>query len=477
MQSRQQQGRSERNLSRLLETTAQVVDVYQTRWLRDRELRAGTTYFKRYCPERDILTALDDDMDRTGLQDDIVTDTYIEGDNEFDALVLSLDSLSFMGEPFIRAGHQRMFHNKMIKAVMPLIYRKSWDRAYERILRKRGFGDQATVKQEVIISCPRQYGKSLSVASFMAALLYTQSGMRIIVVSRTQRQAQELTERIWAFFCTLPGGTAMKIKKNSEQLIVSKTGDKHDPLQNRLTCIPGNAEGTRGITADVIVLEEAAFIEGDLFFDTVLPLMGVNKTAIIGISTPPKSHMNYFLQMFELKDKAGEPLFEIVKLRLLCDDCIAKNKDDCPHIREEAPPWKSKRREERTRVVYQADMERFNREVRGVETTSDVYVFPKDKIDLIETRPPVRFSIPPRFIYFAIDPSGGGTGSDTAWVVMSFDEQGMGVVCFFLLLSSFGWLLYTGCCCCRCFGLLRSLLLLLLLLLYGGGKYTMRIPV
>ena len=42
----------------------------------------------------------------------------------------------------------------------------------------------------------------------------------------------------------------------------------------------------RGCTADVIILEEAAFMKERVFFKIVAPLMGVDDTAVLAISTP-----------------------------------------------------------------------------------------------------------------------------------------------------------------------------------------------
>ena len=43
-----------------------------------------------------------------------------------------------------------------------------------------------------------------------------------------------------------------------------------------LTCIPfARVAGLRGITAKVVILEEAAFIDQALFFEVIVPLLGV----------------------------------------------------------------------------------------------------------------------------------------------------------------------------------------------------------
>lgn len=44
--------------------------------------------------------------------------------------------------------------------------------------------------------------------------------------------------------------------------------------------------GLRGCTADIVIMEEAAHMNPEVFRVVVSPLMGVNHTAVIAISTP-----------------------------------------------------------------------------------------------------------------------------------------------------------------------------------------------
>ncbi len=44
----------------------------------------------------------------------------------------------------------------------------------------------------------------------------------------------------------------------------------------------------------MIIMEEAAFINRALFFSVIVPLMGVNGTAVIAISTPNEHDDNYY---------------------------------------------------------------------------------------------------------------------------------------------------------------------------------------
>lgn len=354
-------------------------------------------------------------------------DEYIEEDAfDGDAVIAKIRrSLDMFG---IRRSHdQRNFHEKMIRAVMPLVYGDAWNTQKDVIMARHGFDK---VKAEVIISCPRRWGKTWSVAMFVAALLYSLPGDRIIAIfSTTLRQASFMMSFVYSFFMRLPGAPTMFIRKNLENMYVSPRSRKDDPCVNHLLCLPSNSVGSRGTTAHVIILEEAAFIPEDMFFDVVVPLIGVNQTAVIGISTPPLDGFNYYLQLFEVKDDFGEPLFEVINVERICGLCKEDGKTDCPHLKSELPTWKSLEREERTRKIYErANPEKFKREVLGIAVSDDINVFNHKSVAALYARPAVSFRRSPKFMFTAVDPAGGGTASDTAWVSLAyFDDDSCAV--------------------------------------------------
>ena len=57
--------------------------------------------------------------------------------------------------------------------------------------------------------------------------------------------------------------------------------------------------GLRGSTADIIVLEEAAFMKEDIFLQIVSPLMGVDNTAVLAISTPD-DEFGYYSELLNM---------------------------------------------------------------------------------------------------------------------------------------------------------------------------------
>ena len=111
-----------------------------------------------------------------------------------------------------------MFHNRFIKACLPIIYGADWERCSERVLREYGID---RIHPEVLIQTPRRFGKTVSVSMFVLALLLACPGIRICVFSTSQRASSNLVQEIKDRLSHLPGGTERIVRSNSEQLFIS----------------------------------------------------------------------------------------------------------------------------------------------------------------------------------------------------------------------------------------------------------------
>lgn len=121
-------------------------------------------------------------------------------------------------------------------------------------------------------------------------------------------------------------------------------------------------------------MEEAAFIEPALFNEVIVPLLGVEGTAVLAITTPEQDLDNYFTILMDLKDPetgpvcvlcgmedvlmtedqhdSDEDLFKTIRLGLACEACVAAGKGaECTHMAHLAPPWKSASRQSKMREV------------------------------------------------------------------------------------------------------------------------------
>ena len=80
----------------------------------------------------------------------------------------------------------------------------------------------------------------------------------------------------------------------------------------------------------MIILEEASRLDQAVFQEVVVPLLGVRDTALIGISTPLDEN-NFYSELVQSKKPDGNLLFNVVTIRLLCDECEKTGQMHCPH--------------------------------------------------------------------------------------------------------------------------------------------------
>lgn len=123
----------------------------------------------------------------------------------------------------------------------------------------------------------------------------------------------------------------MFIKCNQETLMCK--GENNLDIR-KVHSYPSCAKTLRGTGGDVIYLEEAAFMALDVFFEVVVPLLEMETTALIAISTPLDG-LNFYSEMFELKGADGKPLFNTLRVGLSCQKCQDEGKaESCTHMKD-----------------------------------------------------------------------------------------------------------------------------------------------
>lgn len=187
--------------------------------------------------------------------------------------------------------------------------------------------------------------------------------------------------------------------------------------------------GLRGCTADVIILEEAAYLDPQLFHQVIVPLLTVDHTALLAISSPG-DEFNYYSILQDLKNQYGLPLFKNIKIGLACDSCVANNVEVCPHVMKKLPAWKSEGRHELVRAIYAGNTDIMRREAEGQVVSNRIYLYPKKWVDAFERQDTEGFYYgTAQYVHISIDPSGGGSQSD--FVICSMiKERGKWIVSY-----------------------------------------------
>lgn len=118
------------------------------------------------------------------------------------------------------------------------------------------------------------------------------------------------------------------------------------------TCM--QVDTTKGTGGDVLILEEAAYVDPGFFYETVAPLTIVGNTSLLAISTLT-SEINFYTRLIRMRDKqTGQPMFKVLSVQLACEKCKEEGKAvDCIHMLHLIPRWQSGERHTRLKTIMQ----------------------------------------------------------------------------------------------------------------------------
>jgi len=174
------------------------------------------------------------------------------------------------------------------------------------------------------------------------------------------------------------------------------------------------------VSANVIYCEEAAYMDLGVFYEVIVPLMEVEGTATICISTPLGS-FNFYSELTEVRDDKGKRVFNV------------------RHIKGGQPPsWKPDEARSRVQAIYGSRTTLYRREIMGeIADEGENMAFSVAKLRKLFDKPPMAppYVINEQTVFVAIDPNGGasasdGPGSDTA-IVSFVVSEGRVVVSLF----------------------------------------------
>ena len=147
-----------------------------------------------------------------------------------------------------------------------------------------------------------------------------------------------------------------------------------------------------------------------IFHEVIVPLLEMDSTALICISTP-QDRSNYYSVMFDMVDpKSKEPLFNTIELSLVCDACKAgPHPEKCTHMQHLLPKWKSSAKQSMVRQIYADNSADMLRESMGVITEETTAVFESTWVQALRDRQRFVEAQPLKYIYIGCDPNGGGS--------------------------------------------------------------------
>jgi len=142
-----------------------------------------------------------------------------------------------------------------------------------------------------IVACwGRQTGKSTTTALKAIHYAFTHPNATILIVSPTERQSLLMFRKIKRFLHAEVRGARLleaSIVRETEKLIELSNGSVIIPL-------PATEETIRGYSADMVIIDEAAFVKDSLIKSVVMPMLAATDGTLIMLSTPwSKQHIFY----------------------------------------------------------------------------------------------------------------------------------------------------------------------------------------
>ena len=306
-----------------------------------------------------------------------------------------------------RSEMQKQFHESFLQAVALHLYKDDPEVDMDRIMR---MSEWPNLKQQVLCLTPRRFGKTTAVAMFVAAYFLSVEKAQLCIFSTGKRASDAMLDKIHEFVKLIDEqlGTNhdASCKRKGEFLYYYGEGTND---VRKISSYPSGSDKLRGVGGDLILLEEAAFMPIKMFHEVIVPLLELETTALICISTPQDSS-NFYSMMFEMVDAGGEKLFNQIQISMVCEDCkLGPHPENCTHMKHLLPKWKSGGKQDMVRQIYGENTADMLRESMGVTTNDSCSIFQDDWLDRFASRSLYTSSQVPRVIFVACDPNGGGS--------------------------------------------------------------------
>lgn len=114
-------------------------------------------------------------------------------------------------------------------------------------------------------------------------------------------------------------------------------------------------------------------MDPQVFYEVVVPLLGLRDTAMLAISTI-LDPSNFYTKLVDMKDSSGKGLFDVQRFELVCAACRATDTPwKCTHMTETMPPWLSE--DKHTKIRSFLPPELVGRETMGITMTDATKAF------------------------------------------------------------------------------------------------------
>lgn len=161
-------------------------------------------------------------------------------------------------------------------------------------------------------------------------------------------------------------------------------------------------------------MEEAAYIDPQLFKKVIIPLVMMKNVVLLAISSP-SDEVNYCSQLILMTNRAtGELIFHSVLPQYQCEQCTSIiTGDKCPHQYETLPAHRNMKQLNIAISLLGSDKLTIDQELFGKVKSATSHMF-RSFMNEWSKEPLYRFHERVQVCHTFIDPSGGSTESDFA---------------------------------------------------------------
>jgi len=145
-----------------------------------------------------------------------------------------------------------------------------------------------TNSKRMLLCCSRQAGKSTVSALLALHKLLYEPPPTVILISPSLNQSVELYRRLHQFYEKIPG-----LAKATQESLTRLSLDNG----SRVLSLPGSEKSSRGFTADMVIVDEAARVEDELFA-AIIPTMATKPDARMIALTTPAGRRGWFFDQW-----------------------------------------------------------------------------------------------------------------------------------------------------------------------------------
>lgn len=170
-------------------------------------------------------------------------------------------------------------------------------------------------------------------------------------------------------------------------------------------------------------MDEAAFIPLAMFFEVIVPLIGMKDARLFMITTPVDQY-NFFSKLVKRKDpRTGKFIFDFEHVQLACKRCINSGRTKmCKHRMDKLPPWKDEDSMSLIREIMKDHQALFERENIGMIAESGDALIPpriREKWMMAPRFDPEPTTLTSPMFVTVMDPNGGDSANASEMSIVS----------------------------------------------------------